>query len=494
MNLEINKSKPHDIETDVLAVFLHQDEDMPYRFKTLDNNVNNQITNSMKDKEFKGELNETFVIPSLGNLPAEKILLIGIGKKEDYKTDNIRQASATFFNYAKNKGAEKITAYLPNLLGVDTFASLLAEGAYLASYSFDKYKTKKDNEDKEIKIFEIGCPGKKKKVKKAAERGKILAESANYTRSLQDLPANIATPKYLAKEAKKIAKKYKKLSVKTLTKSDMKKKNMNAILGVSAGSAKEPRLVVFEYKGGKKGPVVLVGKGVTFDSGGLDIKPTKAMNNMHYDKCGALAVYGIIKAAAELKLSIHLIGLTPLTENLTGGDAQKPRDIIKSHSGKTIEIINTDAEGRLIMADTLAYSKKYKPKAIIDMATLTGSCVVALGYVSAGLLGNNKKLIQKIENAAEQTSEKVWQLPLWEEYKKQLESDVADVKNIGEEGAGAITAAAFLEHFVPENTDWAHLDIAGTAYIEKTKNPKPYASKGATGYGVRLITEVLENW
>lgn len=494
MELDVFEKKPHEVETDVLGLFLHQDEDIPYRFKTLDNKLNNQITKAIENENFKGELNETFAIPSLGNLPADEVLLVGIGKKKEYETDNIRQASATALQYAKSVDSKKFSIYIGTLFSVDTFSQFAVEGAVLGNYKFDKYINLEDeNEEKEIEELQVACPGKLKKIKKAAEKGKILAEATNYTRNLQDLPANVATPKYLAKEAKNLSD-LDNVKVEILSKSGLKKKNMNLILAVSSGSGKEPKTAIMEYKGGKKGPIVLVGKGVTFDAGGLDIKPTSAMNNMHYDKCGAMAVFGIMKAAAELELPIHLIGITPLTENLTGADAQKPRDIVESHSGKTIEVKNTDAEGRLIMADSLSYSEKYDPEAVIDMATLTGSCIKALGYVAAGLLGNNKEFLSKVKDAAEQTSEKVWELPLWDEYREQMDSDVADVKNIGEEHAGTSTAAAFLEKFVPEHVKWAHLDIAGTAYVEKMKNPKPYASSGATGFGVRLVTQVLEDW
>ena len=491
MKIETFQAKPENLKTEILGVFLYKEKKLPGYLGNIDKKLNNQITDFLKNKTFEGELNETFLITTFGKVPARYVLLIGIGERKKFNTDNLRQASATGAIYARDSERKEISFYLEKSMAKKEHAQAVSEGVVLGLYKFDKYQTKKKDK-KRLKVVKVACQSNLKEVKKAVEIGQKLANAVNYARNLENLPANIATPTYLANEAKKLSKLGIKVTI--IGKDEMKKLGMNLILGVSAGSSQEPKLVILEYKGGKKGPIALVGKGVTFDAGGLDLKPEKYMWNMHYDKCGALTVFGIIRAAAELKLPVHLVGLTPFTENLAGGSAQKPADIVKGYSGKTVEIINTDAEGRLILADALAYSKKFKPKAIIDFATLTGACVVALGHYAAGLIGDDKKLIEKIKKASEKTAEKVWELPLWDEYREQMKSEVADVKNLGEGGAGTITAAAFLENFIPEKTSWAHLDIAGTAYVEEIKNPKTYASKGATGHGIRLITQVLSEW
>jgi len=479
MELKTIKSRPEDIKTDILGMFCYNDG---WLLAGIGPNFN--IAPFITNKDFKGKLNETFLIPTFNKIAAKKVLLIGLGKKKDFKTDNMRQAAATGTIFARESDAKTFTIFLDTA----KFAQEVSEGAFLSSYQFNKFISDKEKK-KQLETLEISCS---QNINSQVQTGKKLAESANYARSLADLPANIATPAYLANEAKKLSK--LNIKIKIMEKPEMKKLGMNAILGVSAGSDQPPKLVIMEYNGGKKGPVVLVGKGVTFDAGGLDLKPTKYMENMHYDKCGATTVFGIMHAVASLKLPIHVIGLTPFVENMVGGSAQKPLDIIKSFSGKTIEIGNTDAEGRLIMADTIAYSKKFKPKAIMDFATLTGACVVALGHHAAAILGNDEKLIEKIKKASSRTDERVWQLPLWNEYKEQIKSTRADVKNTGIGSAGTITAAAFLENFVPEKIPWAHFDIAGVANVEEIKNPKTYASSGATGFGVRLVTELLKNW
>ncbi|MCX5841060.1 MAG: leucyl aminopeptidase, partial [Deltaproteobacteria bacterium] len=312
-----------------------------------------------------------------------------------------------------------------------------------------------------------------------------------FARDLVSTPSNEMTPSDLAREAETMAAARKKVHVRILDVQDMKKLGMNALLAVASGSCQPPKFIILEYRGGRKwqAPVALVGKGLTFDSGGISIKPSEKMDEMKSDMAGGAAVMGAIMAAAELKLPVNVVGLIPATENLPGGRAYKPGDILKSLSGQTIEVITTDAEGRLILADALTYASRYKPAAVIDLATLTGACIVALGDQVIGMLGTDDSLKDKIRKAADMTGERVWELPLWEDYHELIKSDVADFKNSAGRAGGAITAAAFLSKFVG-NVPWVHLDIAGPSWLTKDK---PYIPKGASGVGVRLMVQVLRD-
>ncbi len=327
---------------------------------------------------------------------------------------------------------------------------------------------------------------------KGAKLGEMLAQTVSLARDLGNHPGNVATPSHLAKHAADLAKAHpKSIKVKILHREDIKKENMGALLAVSQGSDEEPKFIILEYQGGRKTaqPIVLVGKGITFDSGGISIKPSDKMEEMKYDMMGAATVMGIIRAAAELKLPVNLIGLIPATENLPSGKAIKPGDIIRSRSGKTIEIVNTDAEGRLILADALDYAKKYKPSLVIDFATLTGAIVVALGDDLIGAFANQENLIGPLKAAADLTGEKIWPMPLEKSYEEFIKSDFADLRNISSQPriGDAIHAANFLRQFV--DYPWIHLDIAGTAWATREK---PYRPKGATGIGIRLTIEFLK--
>ena len=294
------------------------------------------------------------------------------------------------------------------------------------------------------------------------------------------------TPTEIAKAASSLRS--KKLSVRVLDRKDAKKLGMGSFLAVARGSKEEPRFIVLDYKGAAGAPVVLIGKSITFDSGGISLKPSEGMEKMKYDMAGGAAVLGVMKAVSDLRLPVHIIGILPATENLPGGSATKPGDVVKSLSGKTIEIINTDAEGRLVVADAIAYAKRLKPKAIIDIATLTGACLIAFGNEAIAMMGNDRKLLDALKKSGENTYERVWEMPLFEEYKEYLKSDIADIRNIGGRNGGLVTAAYFLYEFAGD-TPWVHLDIAGTAWTEKDK---PYVPKGATGIGTRLIFDIIE--
>ena len=373
----------------------------------------------------------------------------------------------------------------------DQIAQAAVEGSLLGLYQYTPYKTVDREDLKDMEKLNIIADGKDfSLIESEIKKARIIADAVYFTRDLISAPANEMTPSIMAQKAREIAGR-KNVSCKVLDKKKMKEMGMNALLGVASGSCEEPKFIILEYAGGRKNaaPVVLVGKGLTFDSGGISIKPADKMDEMKTDMSGGAAVMGAIMAAADLGLPLNIISLIPATENLPGGSALKPGDILKSYSGKTIEVLNTDAEGRLILADALAYASEYKPEAVIDLATLTGACVIALGDDVTGMMGTDDKLKKEINKAARDTGELVWELPLWESYFELIKSDIADYKNSGGRAAGTITAAAFLSKFAGDYP-WVHLDIAGPAWAGKDK---AYIPKGASGIGVRLLVEFLRN-
>lgn len=415
----------------------------------------------------------------------QRVFLVGLGKKEKVDRDKIRVAAGRGLLAAREANVKKVAVELPKGAGAADYQAL-AEVAILSAYRFSRYKTQGLEE---LRSLEEVILISKKPVDDEIKTGVAIAESVNLAKDFANTPAKDATPAKLAETAKNLAKQIC-LHCTVLDEKEIKKLGMEGVLGVAAGSSQPPRFLILEHKPKKfSKTVVVVGKGITFDSGGLSLKPAKYMETMKDDKSGAAAVIGILRAAALLALPVHVVGLAPLTENMPGGSAIKPGDVLKMLNGKTVEVLNTDAEGRLILADALAYASRYKPDAIIDLATLTGAVVVALGTAAAGLLGNDDKLAAQLTAAGEETHERLWRLPLWEEYGELIKSDVADIKNVVSNDAsiaGTITAAAFLSNFAPEH--WAHVDIAGTAWSDKEGG---YVQKGATGAGVRLVVEYL---
>jgi leucyl aminopeptidase len=375
-------------------------------------------------------------------------------------------------------------------------ARALAEGAVLASYRSDARRTQR--EDRKPPVAHVTLLAERASdlaaAREAAEVGVVLAESQNVARRLSNEPPNVLTPEALAREARKLAAELG-LGCRVLDVAEMRRRKMGALLGVGQGSAHPPRLVVLEHRprrGRTRPTICVVGKGITFDSGGISIKPAGGMHEMKHDMSGAAAVVGLLRAAALLELPLHLVGVLAAAENMPGGDAYRPGDILGSASGLSIEIQNTDAEGRLVLADALHYARtQYEPAAMIDLATLTGACVVALGSWTSGLFGNHEGLVEAVRRAGEATGERAWPMPLWDEHRDEMRSQVADLKNVsGSRDAGSSTAAAFLSKFVGD-TPWVHLDIAGTAYTSK---PGPYQPYGATGVGVRLLAQLLQEW
>jgi leucyl aminopeptidase len=366
-----------------------------------------------------------------------------------------------------------------------------AEGSLLGLYQYTPYKTVGREDFGEVEQLNIIAEGNQYSIIAAAvKNAQIITAGVYFARDLISAPSNEMTPSIMAQKARQIARR-KNVTCKVLDRVKMKKMGMRSLLGVASGSNEEPKFIILEYSGGSKSkaPVVLVGKGLTFDSGGISIKPAEKMEEMKSDMSGGAAVMATVMVAADLRLPLNVVGLIPATENMPGGSAYKPGDILKSYSGKTIEVINTDAEGRLILADALSYASVYKPAAIIDIATLTGACIIALGDDVIGMLGYDEKLKNEINRAARETGELVWELPLWEQYSELIKSDVADYKNTGGRAAGTITAGVFLSKFVGEYP-WVHLDIAGPAWSGKDK---AYIPKGAAGITVRLLTEYLRN-
>jgi len=414
-------------------------------------------------------------------------LLAGLGERDLFTLEKLRRASATVARRARTLGLKSAAFSLPDLPGTlsTEVARTVAEGASLSLYRFDRHKSAAD--DHELDTFWlIADEGTLEEATEGAELGAKVAEGTALARDLANEPSNVATPEFLAERAGGIAEKYG-MELEVLDRAGIEEEGLTGLATVGHSASNEPRFIVLEHRGGgDSAPVVLVGKAVTFDSGGISIKPSAGMEDMKFDMSGGAAVLGAMEALGALNLPLHVVALVPATENLPGGSAFKPGDVLRMHSGKTVEIVTTDAEGRLILADALSYSRRYEPSAIVDCATLTGACVVALGDHAAGLMGNDENLVAELQAASETTGEKAWPLPLFEEYTEQIKGDTADIKNSGGRKGGALTAGAFLKEFA--EYPWAHLDIAGTAYGKKGN---AYTAKGATGAPTRLLVEFL---
>jgi leucyl aminopeptidase len=480
MQIALKNVKEADCACDVLILPFVEDMANPYvRVKP----SVSRLIEKIRKKEFKGSLNEVLLVPAPEDIKAERILFLGLGKKNAVTAEKVRQAGGKALAYLREMEMKK-TALSTLVFGhLQQSPVLFVEGALLGLYTYKKYK----NENHAKTIFSLILLAKPSKDLSLNIRKKeVIASAVAFAKDLVNAPANDMTPADLADAASSL--KRNNISVKVLEKKDIQKIGMGAFLAVSSGSEELPKFIVAEYRGSRKPPVVLVGKSITFDSGGLSLKPSDGMEKMKYDMAGGAAVLGAMRAAAELKLPVHLICLLPAAENLPGGSAVKPGDVVRSVSGKTIEIANTDAEGRLAVADAIEYAKRFKPRAIIDIATLTGACAIAFGGEVAAMMGNDRKLLDEFRKAGEETYERVWELPLFEEYKDYLKSDIADIRNIGNRIGSLMASAYFLYEFAGQ-CPWVHIDIAGTAWVEKDR---PYVPKGASGIGVRLILNLIE--
>jgi len=471
MQISLNKSEP---KTDLTVLPLFVSEQ-----------VKNRDLPSPALADFKNRPGNTQLI----YMDSTRLLLLGLGEQKEFNPGTWRIGIHTAINQAINLGVESLNLILPKIPTnqLESYLELTAFALTFSSYRFENYKKNKTS----IKLTRVNLIGPSNaKLNKAIDRGEAIGTAANTAKNLANHPGNIATPLHLARHANELSKKFG-FSCKVLGPKEIAKEKLGLLMGVSAGSEEPAQFIVLEYGPKNKPPIILVGKGLTFDSGGVSIKPADKMEEMKYDMCGASTVIGIFEAAAQLKLPVHIVGLIPAAENLVSGKAVKPGDILVSHDQTSVEIINTDAEGRLVLADAISYAKKYyQPKLIIDYATLTGAVVIALGDEYTGYFTNTNDYKKQFEKSALVTSEKLWHLPLGREYKEQLKSPIADIKNVGDKGsAGASTAALFLEHFVG-TTPWIHLDIAATAW---TMRPKPYVSPGATAWGVYLTIDFLRN-
>jgi leucyl aminopeptidase len=440
----------------------------------------------LSDGDFSGKPNETALLYGQQG-PAPRLLLVGLGERDTATPEKLRRAAATVARRARTLQLREAALSLPALpdVGAREAAQAAAEGVALGLYRFLQHKSATNGQEPGT-FWLVAGEGELEEARMGAEVGEKMAVGTRLARDLANEPSNVATPEYLAQRAREIAEKYG-MNLDVLDRAGIEAEGLTGLAAVGRSASNEPRFIVLEHrKGPQAPPVVLVGKAVTFDSGGISIKPTAGMEDMKFDMSGGAAVLGAMEAVGAMDLPLHVVALVPATENLPGGDAFKPGDVLEMHSGKTVEIVTTDAEGRLILADALSYARRYEPSAVIDCATLTGACVVALGGHASGLMGNDDHLIAEVQAAGETTGERAWPLPLFDEYTEQIKGDTADIKNSGGRGGGALTAGAFLKEFA--DYPWAHLDIAGTAYGKKGN---AYTTRGGTGVPTRLLLEFL---
>ena len=482
------------IKTDAIIVnFFEGMESLDGDIAAVDKVLDGAISQLISQGEIKGKLNEITVVHSLSKMPTARVVVTGLGKQAELSINKIRGAVAETCRWLRKKGVENIASVAQgagvNGISFEDAAQTIAEGALLGLYAFRKHITKEDDKLGEIKqLLIVGNDETKLPLEKGSDKGRILAEATNLARDMVNEPANYMTPSQMAETAMKLDKSHG-LEVSVLEREQMAELGMGALLGVAQGSRQPPKFIVLQYKGKNSAElnVALIGKGITFDSGGISIKPSEKLEEMKADMAGGAAVMTTISAIAQLKPKINVMAIIPATENLPDGNALKPGDILTAMNGKTIEIISTDAEGRLILADALSYAKKQGAKLMIDVATLTGACRVALGDICTGAFGNNQELVNKVIAAGTEAGELIWQMPMYDEYNEQNKSDVADIKNVGGRLGGAITAAKFLAEFT-NGTPWVHLDIAGTSLSDKER---AYQIKGATGVPVRTLVNLV---
>ncbi len=454
-----------------LIIGLFEGGELSPAAKKIDKVMKGYLSKMIKQDMFQGKLGQTLFLFYPAGTKIEYLLLVGCGKVEALKPSGFRKIISQSIKALSTAKITQITSCLAELdipgKSLAWKVKQLVEATYDGIYRFDLFKSEKEPVSS-LKEITIHLPHSTQldACKKALQQGQAIASAAILTKNLANLPSNICTPAFLAEQAKELAKNYKKLSITILEEKDMEKLGMGAILAVSQGSAQEAKLICLEYKGTakKQAPIALIGKGITFDTGGNSLKSPDAMVGMKYDMCGAASVLGTLKALAELALPVNVVGIIPAVENMPGGTAYKPEDILTSLSGQTIEVISTDAEGRLILADALTYCERYQPEIVIDIATLTGAVVIALGNHATGLLSNYPPLAHDLLKAGEESNDRAWELPLWDEYQEQIKSPFADMANTGGRSAGTITAGCFLSRFA-KKFHWAHLDVAGTAAI-----------------------------
>jgi leucyl aminopeptidase len=495
MEIKISKAEPLKLRTSCLVLGAWEKGFNDPLLKQLDQQLQGQLRQAVRSSEFSGKTGEMLVLRPGGALSAERIMVIGLGAKNKLDLEQLRRAAGNAITALQGQRLTQVACALSLITvrqaSIADRVQAVAEGLLLAGYRFDNYLSEDAKNQstlpKSLSLLVDRSP-ELAPARQGLATATGLCRAVNLARTLVNEPGNTKSPGWLAEQAQAAAAEAG-LSCMILGREALAREGFGALLGVAQGSEREPRLIVMEHRGGAENaaPVALVGKGVVFDAGGISLKPAEKMDEMKMDMAGGAAVIGTMLAAALLQLPINLVGVVPAVENMPSGTAIRPGDILTSLSGKTIEVLNTDAEGRLILADALTYIKRFEPSLVIDLATLTGACIIALGHHATAVLGNDQKLVQDLVAAGETTGERLWQLPLWDDYDQQIKSDVADVKNIGGRPAGTITAAAFLQRFAA-GLQWVHLDIAGTAWIEQAR---PYIPKGGTGVGVRLLTAFL---
>jgi leucyl aminopeptidase len=479
------------LETNCLIVGVFTNRQLTPSAMAIDSSAHQIISNLIERGDIKGKNSETLLINVVPDSPLERVLIVGLGDVDKFSPKLYRKALAAAIKVLKHTQITTLTCTLAEVELKDCDwqwkTRQIVEVFNNALYQYSETKSIKPAVITLQKVA-INVPTAAKTLaNKGLAQGVAIADAVDLTKFLADLPGNLCTPTFLATQAVKIAGPFANMSAEILEEADMQRLGMGALLSVSRGSRQPAKLICLNYQGNKttEKPIVLIGKGLTFDAGGISLKAGTGMDEMKYDMCGGATVISVLQAAAQLQLPLNIIGLVPCSENLPDGDANKPGDIVTSMSGKTIEILNTDAEGRLLLCDTLTYAERFNPEVVIDLATLTGACLVALGRVASGLLGNDDELCEALVTASEKACDSLWRLPLWEEYQEQLKSNFADMANVGGRDAGTITAACFLARFA-EDYRWAHLDIAGTAWRTGTH-------KGATGRPVPLLMQYLLN-
>ncbi len=494
MQIDVVRGEPKSIASDALALLLPQSNELPRALRAVDAASAGAISAAFERSDFAGKAGEVTALHAPG-IAAGRVLLVGLGKDVDLEALR-RGASAAVRATVARKG-RSVTLVTPGLRrpAPEPSGQALAEGAILGGYRFDRYRTTGER-PAPLERCTLMAPDARAlaALRSGARSGAIIAESTNFARDLSNEPGSVHTPAWLGERAKELGREVG-LSVKVFDERELERRKMGALLAVGRGSAHPPRLIVLEHNAPKRGQrkrpcIALVGKGITFDTGGISIKPAASMEEMKHDMSGGAAVLGALRAAALLRLPLHVVGIVPAAQNSPSGAAYLPGDVVRSACGKTIEVLNTDAEGRVVLADGLFHAQSFEPEAIVDIATLTGACVIALGREFAALVATDDALAERVRAAAEPTRERVWRMPLVEEHKKAIESHIADVKNTGGREAGTLTAAAFLSHFVGDRA-WAHLDIAGKEMVGKDT---AYCVKGATGFGVRLFVQLLRSW
>ena len=491
MEFSVKSGSPAKQRTACVVVGIFEPRRLTPSAEILDEASGGYISSILRRGDIEGQIGQMLLLHSVPETLADRVLLIGCGKEREIGDKEYKQIIATAVRRLNETGSMEGMSYLSeiNVKTRNLYWKLryTVEISSETLYQSGQLKSKKEDTRRPLRKLTMMVPKRSDLLngESAVKEGTAISRGVELAKTLGNLPGNICTPTYLAKQAKDMAKEYSNLKVNVIEQAQMEKLGMGALLSVAKGSREAPKLIIAEYKGGKEKskPIVLVGKGITFDSGGISIKPGAAMDEMKYDMCGAASVLGTLTACANLQLPCNVIGVIPTCENMPDGAANKPGDIITTMSGQTVEVLNTDAEGRLILCDALTYSERYNPDSVIDIATLTGACVIALGRHASGLLGNHHPLVHELLNAGKTSGDRAWELPMWDEYDEQLKSNFADIPNIAGRDAGTITAACFLSRFT-QKYHWAHMDIAGTAWISGEM-------KGATGRPVPLLTQFL---